>query len=808
MSLLKLINISLLIKIINISLLSCFLALGIYYSFLPNSSTRDSFLDFFKEEKSNDVKNKEFDIDTFSLVPVLRGGRVKPLDSVARNILLVLRNKRSALQIIEKDEQDNIDLISEKDQDSLTEQEAILLDNYKKSKKVKIPQNGVEVTSIEVPAIDWLAQVLFHPEKADQLKTFLIDHDQVLGLLNRKLLEDGKFYSYQDLDPFLSNIDSAARKAGEVETELRDPFQQNIIELYRALLIYKKLKHSLSPPTPAERPDMLEQLGVTDLVYDSKKDQAISDEYFRFRELTASLSEDPSVVKLGSKEFAKVVFFVDRYNQANLWTEFLPIPPTISDGDGKWLKVTESLVGSEPLESKEKQNMDPSRFALVLRELLALDRNTLKDRIAYIRENQKLDPSALFATQYAEAIKVKKGVDPIILKYEKLASAYRNERYQDFNKIVSEIYNSARARAGEKADTLSFEKTFNGYEPFYRSAIVYVIILLIAYFSWLLAIRGDGTKPTVQMLRNSAYYLTIIVLLSHTFGLVARMYIEGRPPVTNLYSSALFIGWGAVLLCLGTEKYVRLGIASAMGSLIGFGSLVIAHSLSLDSSLNPSGDTMEMMRAVLDSNFWLATHVVIITIGYSTTFLGGFLGIAYVIFRLISYIIPSKTILGYTLKKIQKETNRTLGSMIFGITCFSLFFSLVGTILGGIWADQSWGRFWGWDAKENGALLIVIWNAIILHARLSGIAKICGIATLAIFGNIVTAWSWFGTNMLGVGLHSYGFMDKAFNPLMWFFGSQLLFIVLAYIPSLITFLRSLIQTSLKKPQNIINGPSK
>ena len=114
--------------------------------------------------------------------------------------------------------------------------------------------------------------------------------------------------------------------------------------------------------------------------------------------------------------------------------------------------------------------------------------------------------------------------------------------------------------------------------------------------------------------------LTGLVLIAHTFGLAGRMYIEGRPPVTNLYSSALFISWGAVLLCFLTEKFLRLGIASAMGSLIGFGGLIVAHNLSIDSSLNPSGDTMEMMRAVLDSNFWLATHVVTITIGYSTTF--------------------------------------------------------------------------------------------------------------------------------------------------------------------------------------------
>ncbi len=97
---------------------------------------------------------------------------------------------------------------------------------------------------------------------------------------------------------------------------------------------------------------------------------------------------------------------------------------------------------------------------------------------------------------------------------------------------------------------------------------------------------------------------------------------------------------------------------------------------------------------------------------------------------------------------------------------------LSGTILGGIWADQSWGRFWGWDPKENGALLIVLWNAIILHARWGGMIKERGLMAMAVFGNIVTSFSWFGVNMLGIGLHSYGFMDKAFPWLVGFDVSQ------------------------------------
>ena len=119
---------------------------------------------------------------------------------------------------------------------------------------------------------------------------------------------------------------------------------------------------------------------------------------------------------------------------------------------------------------------------------------------------------------------------------------------------------------------------------------------------------------------------------------------------------------------------------------------------------------------------------------------------------------------------------------MYGITCFATLFSFVGTILGGIWADQSWGRFWGWDPKENGALLIVLWNAIILHARWGGLVRDRGLAVMSVFGNIVVSLSWFGVNMLGVGLHSYGFMDKAFGTLVTFIASQLAVMALGMIP--------------------------
>ena len=705
---------------------------GIYFVFLPNRYTQASLLDFFKAEK--DGKEEVINLDAFSRIPVLRGGRVKPMDSVARNTLLVLRNKRTAL-----DENDT-----------------------------------------KVPAIQWLADVLFAPERADELKTFLIDHDQVLGLIGKKLVQDGKHFSYRDLEPFIEEIEASAQEAGKVEREFRTYFEQNIIELYHGLVLYRNLKTTLVPPPHAPSSAVHDHAELEPLFYNSEEDKDRTSEYQRFRQLTADLIKHPEKIVLGNKEaLGPLMYFIDYYARYNLYAEFFPLPPEIGESGGKWRKIGESLVGTEPLESKEKATIDPTRFIATVQSLVRTEQTELVENIQSIRENLKLDSTALFAAQYAEAIKLRKGIDPIIEDYEQLGIAYRNSDAVTFNTLVEKIRNQVDQRAPTDTATIAFEKTYNGYEPFYRSSIGYIWILVIACSSWLLSgyrKPGIGTNEASKTLLNSAYILTGLVLLAHTFGLAGRMYIEGRPPVTNLYSSALFISWGAVLLCFLTEKFLRLGIASSMGSLIGFGGLVVAHNLSIDSSLNPSGDTMEMMRAVLDSNFWLATHVVTITIGYSTTFLAGFLGIAYVFSLLVRFLIKRGN--------DGRELNNKLLSMIFGVTCFSLFFSLVGTVLGGIWADQSWGRFWGWDAKENGALLIVIWNAIILHARWAGVAKIRGLSALAIFGNVVTAWSWFGTNMLGVGLHAYGFMDKAFMPLMIFIGAQVAVIGLAYLPAL------------------------
>ena len=338
--------------------------------------------------------------------------------------------------------------------------------------------------------------------------------------------------------------------------------------------------------------------------------------------------------------------------------------------------------------------------------------------------------------------------------YGRLISAYRNGNADEFNKVIQE-YNQYLERAfAPEVNRTRLEFLFNQAQPFLQAMVLYLVVLLFALVSWL---------KWPKTLGKTALILLLFAFLIHTAGLITRMYLQDRPPVTNLYSSAIFVGWGSVLLCLFLERFYMNGIGSVCASAIGFATLLIAQNLQLD------GDTLEMLRAVLDTNVWLATHVVMVTLGYSATFLAGFLGIIYILRGLFT-------------KSFDETTAKSLGRMMYGVVCFATLFSFVGTILGGIWADQAWGRFWGWDPKENGALLIVIWNAIILHARWGGYAREQGIAVLTVFGNIVTSLSWFGVNMLGVGLHSYGFMDQAFGPLLAFIVSQLAIGALGMLP--------------------------
>lgn len=375
-------------------------------------------------------------------------------------------------------------------------------------------------------------------------------------------------------------------------------------------------------------------------------------------------------------------------------------------------------------------------------------------------------------------------VHPAMKLLASMAAGYRHDDVAKFNQAVGDYQRWLAPNYSAEVQKGRAEFYYNDVKAFLHATIIYLFGFVLAGG----ALLTLGFLPGLsEGLRRSAFYLIILAGCVHTFGLIFRMVLEGRPPVTNLYSSAIFIGWGTMILGIILEYIYRVGIGSILASVVGFVTLLIAHNLAL------GGDTMEMLRAVLDTNFWLATHVIVITLGYSATFAAGLLAMLYIALGLLTPVLKQKFAARETQPTkasakaapgagAQVEVGKALAKMVYAIVCFATLSSFLGTVLGGIWADQSWGRFWGWDPKENGALLIVLWNAIILHARWGGLVRERGLMNLAVFGNIVTAFSWFGVNMLGVGLHSYGFMDAAFKWLALFMVSQVAVIGLGLIP--------------------------
>ncbi len=377
---------------------------------------------------------------------------------------------------------------------------------------------------------------------------------------------------------------------------------------------------------------------------------------------------------------------------------------------------------------------------------------------------QAYGPS-VFATFLGQRMGMaKEGPNPAILAFTDIIDAVRsedvpaaNEAIDDFRKLLTKT-----PLAAVSLDKVATESWLNQFNPTAQGVFLYCIAIAFGFLSFL--IRSEN-------LRKATFWIVVGVFVIHTIAIVSRIYISGRAPVINLYSSAVFIGWACVLLGLLLEVIYPIGIANLVSAFVGVATLSVARLLD-------TRDTLHVLEAVLDTQFWLSTHVITVTAGYAVTFLAGFLGICALVHRMAT---------SYDTTPPQQRSRQTedfqqiVYRMIYGVVCFGIFFSFIGTVLGGLWADDSWGRFWGWDPKENGAMMIVLWNAILLHARWDKQVGPRGFAVLAVLGNIVTAWSWFGTNQLGIGLHSYGFTSGALYTLVGFMGLNLAFVILSLI---------------------------
>lgn len=551
------------------------------------------------------------------------------------------------------------------------------------------------------PAIQWLARVLFSPEESYHDKVFLITNPDVLDSMGVERVGKARNrYSFLQLNPGLNRLRQMAFQVSKIDDKERSFVDNEIISLYNKLYIYRQLTESFSFAFPHA------DFTITDENMRNALELPGNQTKFSFLDLSEKKGKIDALIasfkdkskeewSAGEREIASIP------DRLNAWAGYYKEQPLAvipgmrleKESDEKWLSPWDFLIGAHFHGSPP--------------------------------------PKDLFSLKEA-------------------ASGYRENNQERFNAGLTAFNRAIMEKAGDRVrdNAISLEISYNRLDPFYKGKFFYgfsIIFLLLSFMA----------------LKKWFYRLSFLLLAGgfvlHLLGVIARMYIMQRPPVTNLYETFVFTGLITALLGMVLEWFKKRNIGILTGGMAGLVMLMIAGKYALE------GDTMGMLVAVLDSNFWLAVHVITIILGYAGIVLSGFIGHLYILQKIFK---PRET-------DLLKNTFQG----VYAIQAFGIIFTFLGTVLGGIWADQSWGRFWGWDPKENGALLILLWAALLFHARLAKWIKETGFAFGTVIGVIAVSLAWFGVNLLGVGLHSYGFTSGVARSLFLFIAFELLFMI-------------------------------
>lgn len=320
---------------------------------------------------------------------------------------------------------------------------------------------------------------------------------------------------------------------------------------------------------------------------------------------------------------------------------------------------------------------------------------------------------------------------------------------------VTDYRDRAAAAAGARGEfeKVQLEAQYYTLNLHYQALHWFLPGFLAVAASWLLLL---GSRRAANIAGWLAFGLTTVGLGYLVGDIVLRCLITGRPPIKNLYDTFLFIAAVGVLTALVAELVTRLRVALAVAPFLGALLVMLARLF----EVSDGSDTMKQLQAVLDSNYWLATHVTTINMGYAAGMLAMVIADVWLLLR------------AFGIAQQRVNFHKTIVRMVYGVTCFGLLFAVVGTILGGVWANDSWGRFWGWDPKENGALLICLAQVALLHGRMCGWFRDFAFCLLAGATGLWVAFSWFHVNLLGVGLHSYGFSSGLKAAVFTFYGIQ------------------------------------
>ncbi len=582
-------------------------------------------------------------------IPVLDNGRIKPLDTFARNLLLQFSGK----------------------------------DTYNRH-----------------PAIEWFAQLLFSPDVIKDNKVFLINNPDIAAALSIEAAYDRR-YSFAELQKSGKKLSELADAAGRIEQKQRSIVEEELIRVYENLEAYAGLSQVMIFAFPHDdftvrNPDVIKTFGfsknLTELSF-----LDVSLHARELRELTATLEhKDSAQWDENDQDAMKLLKNFFRWS-----TTFNSLPLTIIPSSVQpevWLSPFDAII-------KDIKN-DQTKAML----------SSLQNMTAAFWEGDQV-------------------------QFDMAARLYTDVIYQRID-----------TKAQKRLNTFSLELAYHALMPFLWARIFYIL----AFICFIVSLTSAA-----RFWYKAAWGLIILGFLPHLGALIARIIIMARPPVTSLYETFIFVACICVALGIWIERINKQWMGILVAAISGSVFLFIAARYSAE------GDTLKMLVAVLNSNFWLATHVTTITMGYAATCVAGVLGHIWLIQA--------------CFKKDKATLNNTYQVMMI-ILGISLTLTFLGTNLGGIWADQSWGRFWGWDPKENGALMIVLWSAMLFHFRIAKMIGPLGMSVGVSLGVVVVMWAWFGVNLLSIGLHSYGFTSGIANTLLVYVIGEAIFLsITAYI---------------------------
>ncbi len=573
--------------------------------------------------------------------------------------------------------------------------------------------------------VEFLLDCLFFPESARRYECFLIDNDEVLTALgldpSHLTDESGKpvekkkrdYYAYEFLAPGRTRLVALARQYGQIEEKQRDPVQGGIVTLYHAVMEFEEfttwIGWARAPVAVPDLPILRQQLGGKAEV--------------SFPELVRAAPRITEALRTALRQAAG------------------PKHPELDAAVNGYEQMLQTKGSSSALAvfPPSKERMAAIQAAQDAGSDLDMQADawlTPYEVLYQAAERPDLPPVA--------------GHFDMLKDFEGLYEARSDPKTFTDRARTLERDAEALARDIGKYRNIPREVQLFRLNPFGNSQWIYLTLFVFVAVSWFFRRRIPWYDATLIGLLGGT---TLFVI----WGIVERCLIREHPPMTNLYDTVLFVTATAALTGLVVEGLTRRRIALALVPLLGFLGLLVAHGYE---SITRE-DNMKKVVAVLDTNFWLSTHVTCIALGYMASLLAAAFAHVYVLGRV------------FGLAKRDQGFFRVVNGMTYGTLGFALILTTVGTILGGIWANESWGRFWGWDPKENGALMIVLWQLAMIHGRLGGILKPFGfaMATVALAG--VVAFSWWGINLLGIGLHAYGFTQGVMNGLVIFYAAEL-----------------------------------